>query len=119
MLLVLVNPTGSERGSQMMSVEQDLAPQSAACRAKDGLIKEAERELSAFLTAVTEVHGPQCATTAAKHWMQAFEDICMPNLASKECFRRVTFAAVATLYHCIMRSTILTAENSCHEFSLP
>jgi hypothetical protein len=64
-----------------------------------GLFKEAEEELSAFLSAVTKTHGPECVTTAAKHWIQALEKAYLPNAPSKECFRKVTFAAVASLYH--------------------
>jgi len=60
------------------------------------LLTEAERELTAFLFAVTEVHGPHCVSKAAEHWMRALSTASLPNPASKECFRGVTFSAVAS-----------------------
>ena len=83
----------------MMTLEQHFEPKTVSCSANTSLFTEAERELAAFLSAVTEVHGPQCVTKATEHWMRALEDIYLPSLGSKECFRRVTFAAVASLCH--------------------
>lgn len=42
------------------------------------LMTRAERELSAFFSAVTELFGPEQATLAAKDWLQQFEG--MANL---------------------------------------
>ncbi|MGA2886650.1 MAG: hypothetical protein ABSE51_01260 [Terracidiphilus sp.] len=102
----------------MMKVKQHLGQKLVPCRANVALITEAEKELSAFLLAVTEVHGPQCAAVAAMHWMQAFENICLPSLASKECFRRVIVAAVISVCHYVVRATIRAEEINCRQFSL-
>jgi hypothetical protein len=67
------------------------------CFAHVELLTEAEKEFTAFLFAVTEVHGPQCVSNAAEHWIQALNAASLPYPASKECFRSVTFSAVVSL----------------------
>jgi hypothetical protein len=81
----------------MMIMEPEVAPMAIPCHATAGLLTEAERELAAFLSAVTAVHGQQYAMTAAKHWMRALEDVCPPAFPSNECFRKVTLAAAVSL----------------------
>jgi hypothetical protein len=83
----------------MMTVEQYIAPKAIRCRPSAGLFAEAEKELAAFLSAVTAVHGQQHALAAAKHWMRALEDVCPPAFPSRECFRKVTLAA-AVSFNC-------------------
>jgi hypothetical protein len=87
------------RVAKMMTLEQDIAPKTIPCHPNAGLLAEAEKELSAFLSAVTAVHGQQHVMPAAKHWMQALEDVCPPTFASRECFRKVTRAAAVSLTH--------------------
>jgi hypothetical protein len=82
-----------------MSTEQLIGMKTDPCHPDAGLFRDAERELSAFLSAVTEVHGPQCVSTAASHWMRALDDVCLSNSASGECFRKVTLAAAVSLSH--------------------
>jgi hypothetical protein len=83
----------------MMIVEEYVPPRTIPCPPNARLFMEAEKELSAFLSAVTEVHGEHCVMTAAKHWMQAFEDACPPAFPSRECFRKITLAAAVSLSH--------------------
>ena len=80
----------------MMNVEERVAPRAVSCHPDAGMFREAEKELSAFLSAVALVRGQQCVTIAAKHWMQALEDACPSNFPSRECFRKITLAAVIT-----------------------
>ena len=83
----------------MMSAEKNYEPQSVPCSTYAELVTEAERELTAYLIAVKEVHGPHSVNIAAEHWMRALDEICLTNLNPKESFRRVTFFAVSTLCH--------------------
>ena len=83
--------------ARMMSVGLNMASKPIRCHPNAGVFAEAEKELSAFLTAVTAVHGEECVTTAAKHWMLALEQVCPPAFASKECFRKVTLSAAVSL----------------------
>jgi hypothetical protein len=56
----------------------------------------AERELSAFLSAVAELFGPEQATLAAKDWLQQFEG--MKNLpTSTRDWRLMSIEASARL----------------------
>ena len=83
----------------MISVEQRVASQSVPSPACADLVTEAERELTAFLIAVKEVHGLRSVNIAIEHWMQALDQICLSSLASRESFRKVTFSAVSALCH--------------------
>jgi hypothetical protein len=76
--------------------EQETSP----CSAGTDLFAEAEKELTAFVSAVIQVYGPQYATKAAEHWMQVLDDAHFPNVASKKCFRTVTVSAFASLCQC-------------------
>lgn len=84
---------------KMVCAEQNYKPQSAPCSTYADLVTEAERELTAYLTAVKEIHGLHSVNIAAEHWIQALDEICLSNLNPKESFRRVTFSAVSTLCH--------------------
>jgi hypothetical protein len=90
----------------MMSVEQYVAPKTFPCHPDARFLTEAEREMSAFLSAVTEVHGQQCVTTAADHWIRAFEEVCPPTFASRECFRKVTLAAIVSFNHRLKKKIV-------------
>jgi 3-dehydroquinate dehydratase len=83
----------------MICAEKDYEQQSAPCSTYADLVTEAEREMTAYLIAVKEIHGPHSVNIAAEHWIQALNEICLSNLKSKESFRRVTFSAVSTLCH--------------------
>jgi len=41
---------------------------------------EAERELTACLIAVKEVHGPHSVKMAAEHWIEALDEIFLSNM---------------------------------------
>jgi len=90
---------GKARIPKMICAEQNYKPQSAPCSTYADLVTEAERELTAYLIAVKEIHGLHSVHIAAEHWMQALDEICLSNLNPKESFRRVTFFAVSTLCH--------------------
>jgi len=83
----------------MMILEQDISPTIVPCPPAASLFAEAEKELSAFLAAVAQVHGPHHVTAAAKHWIYALDDAHLTDAASEECFRRVTYSAVVSLCH--------------------
>ena len=83
----------------MINVEEYTAPNALPCPPNPGLFTEAEKELSAFLAAIAELRGQHCVTTAATHWMRAFEEICPSTFGSRECFRNVSIAAAISLSH--------------------
>lgn len=81
----------------MMMVEERAVPNADPCHPDSSLFAEAERELSAFLSAIETVRGRQCVTAAARQWISALEDLCPSAFASKECFRKVSMAAAVSL----------------------
>jgi hypothetical protein len=82
----------------MINVEEYATPQAMPCH-NHGLFTEAEKELSAFLTAVTELRGQHCVTAAASHWMRALDEVCPFTFATRESFRKVSLAAAISLSH--------------------
>jgi hypothetical protein len=60
-------------------------------------IQMAERELSAFLSAVTERFGPQQARLAAEDWLNESESMDSPPRPTSRDWRAVTVAASASL----------------------
>jgi hypothetical protein len=60
-------------------------------------IKMAERELSAFIRAVTELFGPEQARLSTEDWLDESEQIDNPHRATKRDWRAVTVAASARL----------------------
>ena len=73
--------------------------QSISCSDTTYMVTEAERELSAYLLAVKEVHGPQSVNMAAEHWMNALNEICLSKTTAKEPFRVVTYSALSSFCH--------------------
>ena len=57
----------------------------------------AERELGAFLGAVTELFGPDQATLSEKDWLDEAQLIDSPPLSTARNWRSVTIAASARL----------------------
>jgi hypothetical protein len=57
----------------------------------------AERELSSFVRAVTDLYGEGQATLSAQDWLDQFQLIDGPTLSPKRAFRDVTIAAAARL----------------------
>jgi hypothetical protein len=57
----------------------------------------AERELGAFVSAVTKLFGPQQARLAAEDWLDEAEDMDSPPRSSSRDWRTVTIAASARL----------------------
>ena len=61
------------------------------------LMSMAGRELGAFLSAVTELYGPEQATISAQDWLDELESIDhVPGSATRE-WRLITMAASARL----------------------
>lgn len=57
----------------------------------------AERELSTFVTAVTELFGPEQGELSAEDWLQEFDLVDSPPLSTSRDWRSVTIAASARL----------------------
>jgi hypothetical protein len=57
----------------------------------------AERELSAFIKAVTELFGPEQARSATEDWLKEADLIDAPPLSTSRNWRSVTIAASARL----------------------
>ena len=60
-------------------------------------INLAERELSAFIRAVTELFGPEQARHSAEDWLDESELMDSPHTATSRDWRAVTVAASARL----------------------
>jgi hypothetical protein len=61
------------------------------------LVTMAERELSAFIRAVTELFGSEQARLSAEEWLDELASMdCLPGLTSRD-WRAVTIAALARL----------------------
>ena len=60
-------------------------------------INMAERELSAFIRAVTELFGPEQARLSAEDWLAESEQMDSPQRATSRDWRAVTVAASARL----------------------
>jgi hypothetical protein len=61
------------------------------------LLVSAERELSAFVTAVNQLFGAEQGRKATKNWIEELEETDWPSGASVIDWRKVTIAAAATL----------------------
>jgi len=83
----------------MMTMEQDVALKVRPFDPDTRLCNEAEKELAAFLSAVSAVRGEQHVNTAAEHWMQALEDGCLPSFVTRGCFHTVSLAAAVSMSH--------------------
>ncbi|MGA9802257.1 MAG: hypothetical protein WA383_07850 [Terriglobales bacterium] len=60
-------------------------------------INMAERELSAFIRAVTELFGPEQARLSTEDWLDESEPMDSPHRATSKEWRAVTVAASARL----------------------
>ena len=60
-------------------------------------VNMAERELSAFMLAVTELFGPEQAGLSAEDWLDESEQMDSPQRATSRDWRAVTVAASARL----------------------
>jgi hypothetical protein len=60
-------------------------------------VNMAERELSAFMLAVTELLGPEQARLSAEDWLDESEQMDSPQRATSRDWRAVTVAALARL----------------------
>lgn len=60
-------------------------------------INMAERELSAFIRAVTELFGPEQATLSTEDWLDELERMDSPHRVTRKEWRTVTMAATARL----------------------
>ena len=70
----------------------------------------AERELSSFIAAVTELYGPEQARLSAKDWLDESELMDAPTLSTERTWRAVTIAASARLANRV--SLAMKAANS-------
>ena len=57
----------------------------------------AERELASFLSAVTELYGPEQAELSAKDWLDESDSMDTPCFSTEPDWRTVTIAASARL----------------------
>lgn len=57
----------------------------------------AERELSSFISAVTELYGPEQAMASAKDWLDESDSMDSPPFSTERDWRSVTIAASARL----------------------
>ena len=57
----------------------------------------AERELSSFIRAVTELYGPEQASVSAKDWLDESDSMDAPPFSTERDWRAVTIAASARL----------------------
>ena len=57
----------------------------------------AERELSSFVRAVTELHGPRQARLSAKDWLDESDSVDIPPFSTERNWRAVTIAASVRL----------------------
>jgi hypothetical protein len=72
-------------------------PQVDLCEGCDKQLHTAERELMAFMAAVTELYGSRVARIAADDWILELELISSPSKLTDSDFRRNTIAASAKL----------------------
>ena len=75
-------------------MDEEESVRNPACEEK---IKMAERELSAFVRAVTESFGPEQARHSVEDWLDELELRDMPVRATSRDWRAVTVAALARL----------------------
>lgn len=79
----------------------------------------AERELAAFLCAVTESYGPQQAALSAEDWLAELECLDAQFGLTELDWRRVTVAAAARLAHRLtFANTRVSATPSSNGFTL-
>ena len=57
----------------------------------------AERELSSFIAAVTQLYGPEQASISAKDWLDESDSMDTPPFSTERDWRSVTIAASARL----------------------
>ena len=68
----------------------------------------AERELAAFMSAVSELHGPEQAGIAAEDWICTFESTGEPFGFTTREWRKVTIAAASRLATRLIESGCIT-----------
>ena len=66
----------------------------------------AERELSSFIAAVTELYGPEEAKFSANEWLDESELMDSPPRSEARDWRAVTIAAAARLASRLMNPTV-------------
>lgn len=73
-------------------------------------VEIAEKELAAFVTAVTELFGSEQSLQAAEDWMEELGQLDWPMGETIPDFRQVTIAAAARLSQRICASDLLEAD---------
>lgn len=77
----------------------------------------AEKELAAFVAAVSELFGSEQSLQAAEDWMEELELLDWPTGETIPDFRKVTIAAAARLSQRLYVSDLLGVDLvSCHHF---
>jgi hypothetical protein len=71
----------------------------------------AERELSSFIAAVTELYGPEQARLSEKEWLDESELMDEPPYSTDRNWRAVTIAASARLANRVTAASKLSAVN--------
>ncbi len=64
----------------------------------------AERELSSFIAAVTELYGPEQAGLSGKDWLEESDLLDAPPISADRNWRSVTIAASARLANRVLAS---------------
>jgi hypothetical protein len=102
LLIALVAPAVSEASKSRIAMDQ-WQPGSVSERTGNhsltcaDLMTMAERELSAFIRAVTELFGSEQARLSAEDWLDELASMdCLPGSTSRD-WRAVTIAALARL----------------------
>lgn len=80
-------------------------------------VEVAEKELAAFVAAVSELFGSEQSLQAAEDWMEELGRLDWPTGETIPDFRQVTIAAAARLARRVCASDLLEADLvSCHHF---
>ena len=91
---------------------QSLSKESIEKRTFNNLLHRAERELGAFMSAVTELHGPQQARIAADDWICAFESTNEQFGFTTSEWRKVTIIAASRLATRLVQSAVTTPSHA-------
>ena len=80
-------------------------------------VEIAEKELAAFVAAVSELFGPEQSLEAAEDWMEELELLEWPTGSARPDFRQVTIAAASCLSQRICSLDLAIPACSEHELA--
>jgi hypothetical protein len=110
MKAALIEAIPARRQIPMCDEEKNpiVATQQASAAPVADLLRTAERELSAFYTAVVRRYGPEEARRAAYDWIEEMETMDWPLDGAVPNWRRVSIAAA----NCLSSRVIESSQNS-------